>query len=98
MPIRDRDPKSAETAETVALQALGFLAAEEDVLARFMALAGLTADELRARAGDPSFLGGVLDFVLEDEKMLLEFCDKAQLKPATIARLRADLPGAPVWE
>jgi hypothetical protein len=40
----------------------------------------------------------VLDFVLEDEKMLLEFCEKAQLKPATIARLRADLPGAPVWE
>lgn len=98
MPIRERGPKSSDTAETVALQALGFLAADDDILARFMALAGLSVDELRPRAGDPAFLGGVLDFVLEDEKLLLEFCETAQLKPATIARLRADLPGAPFWE
>ena len=39
MPIRERGPKSSDTAETVALQALGFLAADDDILARFMALA-----------------------------------------------------------
>lgn len=97
MPIRDRD-KPKDTAETAALQALGFVAADDDRLARFMGLAGVSVDELKARASDPAFLGGVLDFVLEDEALLLEFCEASGLKPAAVARLRADLPGAPVWE
>jgi hypothetical protein len=97
MPIRDRD-KPEDTAETAALQALGFVAADDDRLARFMGLAGVSVDELKARAADPAFLGGVLDFVLEDEALLLEFCEASGLKPAAVARLRADLPGAPVWE
>lgn len=98
MPIRDRAPKPTDTAETAALQALGFVAGDPDALARFMALAGISIDELKARAADPAFLGGVLDFVLEDEKLLLEFCEASGLKPTSVARLRADLPGAPVWE
>ncbi|MFM7346928.1 MAG: DUF3572 domain-containing protein [Tagaea sp.] len=97
MPIRDRD-KPKDTAETAALQALGFVAADDDRLARFMGLAGVSVDELKARAADPAFLGGVLDFVIEDEALLLEFCEASGLKPAAVARLRADLPGAPVWE
>lgn len=98
MPIRERPQRPNDTAETAALQALGFLAGNEDTLARFMGLAGVSVDELKTRAGDPAFLGGVLDFVLEDEKLLLEFCEASGLKPASVARLRADLPGAPVWE
>lgn len=97
MPIRDRD-KPKDTAETAALQALGYIAGDDDRLARFMGLAGVSVDELKARASDPAFLGGVLDFVLEDEALLLEFCEASGLKPAAIARLRGDLPGAPVWE
>lgn len=98
MPIRERPERPNDTAETAALQALGFVAGDADRLARFMALAGVSVDELKARAGDPAFLGGVLDFVLEDEELLLEFCAASGLKPASVARLRADLPGAPVWE
>lgn len=98
MPIRERPIRSNDTAETAALQALGFVAGDPDRLARFMGLAGVSVDELKSRAADPAFLGGVLDFLLEDEPMLLEFCEASGLKPAALARLRGDLPGAPVWE
>ena len=87
-----------QSAETVAIQALGWLAGDEERLGRFMGLAGLSVAELRARAGDPEFLGGVLDFVLENEALLVEFAGTAGLKPEAVLRLRRQLPGAPVWE
>ena len=61
----DGDATGAEAfaRSVAALQALGFLAGNEDTLARFMGLAGVSVDELKTRAGDPAFLGGVLDFV-----------------------------------
>lgn len=97
MPIRDSRPK-LQSAETVAIQALGWIAADEERLGRFMGLAGLTVDELRLRASEPEFLGGVLDFVLENEALLVEFAATAELKPEAVLRLRRQLPGAPVWE
>ncbi|MBL8833573.1 MAG: DUF3572 domain-containing protein [Rhodospirillales bacterium] len=97
MPIRDPRPQQ-QSAETVAIQALGWIAADEDRLGRFMGLAGLSVDELRARAAEPEFLGGVLDFVLENEALLVEFAAVADLKPDAVLRLRRQLPGAPVWE
>ncbi|MBI3503492.1 MAG: DUF3572 domain-containing protein [Proteobacteria bacterium] len=97
MPIRE-PRKPTESAETVAIQALGWIATDEERLGRFMGLAGLSVDELRARASEPEFLGGVLDFVLENEALLVEFAAVAELKPEAILRLRRQLPGAPVWE
>ena len=97
MPIRD-SRKPSESAETVAIQALGWIAGDEERLGRFMGLAGLTVDELRLRAAEPEFLGGVLDFILENEALLVEFAGVAELKPEAILRLRRQLPGAPVWE
>lgn len=97
MPIRETGRKTAN-AETVAIQALGWIAADEDRLARFMALSGLSVDELRVRAAEAEFLGGVLDFVLENEALLVEFAGEAGLKPEAVLRLRRELPGAPVWE
>jgi hypothetical protein len=97
MPIRQSKPGN-ENAETIALQALAWLAREEDHLARFMGLAGLSVDELRARASEPAFLGGVLDFVLENEALLVAFAEAAELKPEAVARVRRQLPGAPIWD
>ncbi|WP_198148255.1 DUF3572 family protein [Elstera litoralis] len=48
---------------------------------------------MRARANDPAFLGGVLDFLLGDEAQLLAFCAETEIAPELPARLRAALPG-----
>jgi len=82
-----------ENAETVALQALGWLAAHEDLLPVFLGASGASLSELRGRAADPEFLGAVLDFLLMDDAWVKEFCTNAGLPFSRPAEARAALPG-----
>lgn len=82
-----------DQAEMIAIQALGHIAAEEELLFAFVDLTGLSPDELRIRAGEPEILGGVLDFIMMDDARLLEFCASANLKPETPGIARRLLPG-----
>lgn len=84
--------KSEEEAQTIALKAVAFIAADEDLLPRFVALTGSGLDEIRSRIGDPAFLGGVLDFILGDEPTLLAFVEAEQLAPETPMAARQRLP------
>jgi hypothetical protein len=84
--------RSRDEAEAVALKAIAFIAADEELRQRFVALTGCGADEIRARIGDPAFLGGVLDFILGDEPTLLAFAEAADLAPETPMAARSKLP------
>ena len=92
-------PLSREGAELLGLQALGWIAARPDLAERFLSAAGASADEMRDRAGDPDFLGFVLDFLLADEEALLDFAHEAGIPPDRPLRARAALPGGalPHW-
>jgi hypothetical protein len=83
-----------EQAETLALQALAWLASDPDRLGGFMALTGLGPTDLRASAADPQFLAGVLDHLLGDETALTAFADWAGIEPTAPAIARRALPGA----
>lgn len=82
-----------EKAETIALQALSFMVKDDDLVARFLNQTGLTPQDLKQRIREPDLLGGVLDAILADDKVLLEFCNASSLSPDTIASARAALPG-----
>jgi len=82
-----------EQAQAIALQALAFIAGEENALIGLMNLSGLSLDAMKSQAGDPQFLAGVMDFVLSDEPLLLAFCEAADLPPETPLRVRRALPG-----
>ncbi len=84
--------RSLEEAEAVALKAIAFIAADEELLSRFVALTGCGADDIRQRIQDPGFLGGVLDFILTDEPTLLAFAEAAELAPETPMAARNRLP------
>jgi hypothetical protein len=88
---------SREAAETVAIQALNFIAEEPERLGRFLAMSGIGPESLRAAAGEPGFLAGVLDHVLGDERMLLAFAERVELDPAHVGVAR-ELLGGPGWE
>ena len=92
-------PLPPERAEVLALTALGWLAAQDDLLAGFLGASGASLDDLRARAADPAFLGAVLDFVLMDDAWVLGFAAHAQVPPDMVLRARAGLPGGdlPHW-
>jgi len=84
--------RSIDDAQTVALKAIAFIAADEDLLPRFVALTGSGLDEIKSRIGDPAFLGGVLDFILNDEPTLLAFVAAEELAPETPMAARLRLP------
>lgn len=85
-----------EAAETLALQALGWLLEDPDGFDRFLSLSGATQEDLRERAGDPEFLAAVMDFVLSDENLARGFCESASLDPQKLHAIRHALPGASV--
>ena len=82
---RARQTVGRDEAETIAVEALGYLAGRPEELSRFLALAGLGPTNLRQAASDPGFLAGVLGFLLQDEPLLLAFAAEAGLSPATVA-------------
>ena len=89
-------PAAREAAEMLAIQALGFIAAEPERLDAFLGATGLTLERLRESATEPDFLAGVLEHMLADESLLLAFADSAAIDPAEIARARSALGGN--WE
>ncbi|MBI1180806.1 MAG: DUF3572 family protein [Alphaproteobacteria bacterium] len=82
-----------ERAETIALQALAFVAGDERALTGLLRLTGMDLSDLRRAASDPEMLAGVLDFLLQDESALLAFCEAAGIAPEEPAGARARLPG-----
>ena len=82
---------TAEGAEAVALRAVAFIAADEDLLSRFLAVTGSDVDGLRQRIAERHFLSGVLDFLLADEGALLAFCRQNDIAPETPMQARERL-------
>lgn len=86
-----------EQAETLALQALAYIASDEQAMNALMAQSGMTPDDLRQAATDPAGLGGILDFLLQWEDLLVAFCEETGLSPEEPARARQALPGFSEW-
>lgn len=71
-------------AAALALKAVVFMARDEALLSRFVALTGCGLDDFKRRIGDDGFLAGVLDFLLADEPAVIAF--------AEIEGIAAELP------
>ncbi|MCZ8187689.1 MAG: DUF3572 domain-containing protein [Beijerinckiaceae bacterium] len=81
-------------AEALAIDALGFLAEDMERLGRFLALTGIDPARLREAAANPGFLASVLDYLGQDESLLLAFSADRQLRPEWIATAQRQLAGA----
>jgi Protein of unknown function (DUF3572) len=86
-----RDVITAEAAESLAIQALAFLASEPERLGRFLASTGIGPEQIRVAAREPLFLAGVLDHLASYEPLLVEFASEIGIDPAEIARAGAML-------
>jgi uncharacterized protein DUF3572 len=96
--LRTRQSANQDTARSLAVSALAFIAADSDRLARFLSLTGLGPDTLRSAAADPAFLSSVLDYLAADEGLLVAFADHAGLKPEDVLRAHQLLRGPPANE
>lgn len=91
-----KPPKlSREEAEVIALKALAFLANDPARFERFLALSGTSLASIREAAGNPQFLAGLLNHLLEDESLLLTFTAEQDFDPR-LPSLAADLLAATV--
>lgn len=80
-------------AEILALQALGWIMSHEDLASAWLAASGASTDSLRARAADPEFLAGLLDFLLSSDALVTGFASDAGIAPADLLGARRHLPG-----
>lgn len=78
-------PFDRDAAQTIAISALAFLADDPDRLGPFLVQSGMGPDELKAGAREDDTLASVLDFVMQDEVMVLEFASAADISPEWVA-------------
>jgi hypothetical protein len=89
-----RGRNTQENAETMALNVLGFLADSPENLDRFMAQSGIDLPTIRRRAGDRDFLTAVLDFLMANEALLVDFCETTETDPKAVQMACHVLGGA----
>ena len=81
-------------AESLAVSALAYIAADDARLERFLSLTGLNPSHLRGIADRPEFFGAVLEHLMSDETLLLAFCANGQHDPLTILQACRHFSGA----
>ncbi|MBY5932031.1 DUF3572 domain-containing protein [Tateyamaria omphalii] len=84
---------SQESAEVVGLQAVAWMAGNEELLPVFLGATGASEADMRAGVGDPAFLGALLDFIMMDDAWVTAFCDAHTLPYDAPMRARMALPG-----
>ncbi|WCL55698.1 DUF3572 domain-containing protein [Gimibacter soli] len=71
-------------AETMALQAVAHIVAEDALRDRFFAITGLDADALRAGLSEADMQASVLGFLIDFEPDLVEFAASVDRKPEDV--------------
>ncbi|WP_011580685.1 MULTISPECIES: DUF3572 domain-containing protein [Chelativorans] len=90
---------SPEQAETIAVQALTFIAGDPQLLPRFLAITGIEANQIREAAQEPGFLAGVLQFVMAHEPTLAAFSEAKGFEPRDVSTALRTLPfGEERWD
>jgi hypothetical protein len=89
-----RGRTTPEVAETIALNALGYLAESPESLERLMNQSGLDSTTIRQRAAERDFLAAVLDFLMANEELLIDFCRDRQIDHQSVQMACHVLGGA----
>lgn len=84
---------TSERAETIALQALAWIAADEELLPRLAGATGMSLEDARNRAQEPAFLAGVLEFLCMEDEWIRRFCDDQGLPYDAPMKALMALPG-----
>ena len=88
-----------DEAEAATLEALSWIASDNERIAALMEATGADAQSIRARAQEPEFMGFIWDFMMLSDDNILGFCEESGRDPAEIPSIRAALPGGdiPHW-
>ncbi len=90
----DKITIGAGAAQVMALAALAWILGRDDLLGNFLNNTGASGQDLAQLAKQPLFLGAVLDFLMEDDRRVIEFCTDHSHPLTSVQAARASLPGA----
>ena len=84
---------TSDDAEIYALKAANWLLSNQELLDLFMGSTGVSENTIKSDIQNTVFLVAVLDFLLLDDKWVMEACDAMQLEPDAMHTARLLLPG-----
>ena len=90
-PHNGRARPTRKAAEMLAVEAFAFIAEDQRILARFLDISGIPAEQIRTASREPGFLAGVLEHMLGDESLLIAFAESGGIDPAEVARAHSAL-------
>lgn len=82
-----------EQAETLALEALNWMAGDADVLGQFLGWSGASADDLRGIGASPDLMLAVIDFILLQDEWVIAASEAIGIPPQNFASIRGGFPG-----
>lgn len=83
---KEHTPLPLDAAEAAALTAASWLFSNEVLRERFLALSGMSADQVRSQIQDGAFLTALLQFFLDFPPDLQALCDDTGLTGETLHR------------
>jgi hypothetical protein len=79
------------TVSEIADLSLTYLVGNPEQLADFMSISGLSPAALQRGARDGSLSSGLIDYVVQNEPLLLAICQSASIQPEAVMRVWAKL-------
>ena len=84
---------TSDDAEIYALKAANWLLSNQELLDLFMGSTGVSENTIKSDIQNTVFLVAVLDFLLLDDKWVIDACDAMKLQPELMQTARLFLPG-----
>jgi Protein of unknown function (DUF3572) len=84
-----------ESAQIIALQALGWLASDDELFQTFLGATGASAGDASARAQDAEFQAAILEFLLMNDAWVIGFCDAVGISYTVPMEAQVTLLGGP---
>ena len=89
---------SSEGDEKLALAALTYIVADEQIVSRFFAETGLAPDTMAEAAKSSGFFGFILEFICSSDEFILGLAAQEQVRPEAIVAAQARLAGPRLWD
>lgn len=87
-----------DRAEIIAINALSFIASDEKYLSGYLRLSGMSLEKVKAaleiQDKMKTILGSILDFMMQNEKCLIEFAETYELIPEDVVKARNSFPNS----
>lgn len=82
-----------DQAQILALNALGWMASQDDVLQQFLGVSGTDIETLKLSAGQAETQIAILDFLMMRDDWVQSFCSQENLPYEAPMQARQSLPG-----